>query len=98
MSESTLRSAAANSESLSTSRREFLIAGTGALIAGAAPAILGAADKSGTRAVRRFAAPKAAAAVRATTSGRYRAFMTERDTRGIPAYQTAGTAHWLGAG
>ena len=33
----------------STSRREFLIAGVGALAAGAAPAIVGATDKSGAR-------------------------------------------------
>ena len=32
---------------MNSSRREFLIAGTAALAAGAAPAILGATDKAG---------------------------------------------------
>jgi len=43
------QSSAAVNESRSTSRREFLIVGTSAIVAGAAPAILGAEDKSGTR-------------------------------------------------
>jgi hypothetical protein len=49
VSDSAPQTTAAVDQTLLPTRREFLIAGTSALLAGAAPAILGAEDKSGTR-------------------------------------------------